>query len=121
MPLCNSIACINRDPIDNKCDRDAQTITSTIANYRLGEDRVAYQIEIRYSANCSAVWARSEAPYRSSHYIEDKQGNIYGQANVIKDRWNQHYADMAPGKNIQVRAGAKPPSGEKGCTNFVQL
>ena len=120
-PLCQNLTCINRDPIDNKCDRDSQTITSNIANYRLGSDLIAYRIEVRYSANCQAVWARSEAPYRSSHYIEDKQGNIYGQVDIIKDGWNRHYADMAPGKDIQIRACAKPPVGETGCTNFVQL
>lgn len=120
-PLCNNLTCINRDPIDNKCDRDSQTITSNIANYQLGSDLIAYRIEVRYSLNCQAVWARSEAPYSSSHYIEDKQGNIYGQVDIIKDGWNRHYADMAPGKDIEIRACAEPPLGEKSCTNFVQL
>ena len=119
--LCNNLSCVNRDPIDNKCDRDAQTITSTIANYKLGKELMAYRIEVRHSHRCEAVWARTEAPYRSSHYIEDKEGNIYGQADVIKDGWDRHYADMAPGKNIQIRACAEPPLSEKGCTNFVQL
>ena len=120
-PLCNNLSCVNRDPIDNKCDRDAQTITSTIANYKLGNELMAYRIEVRYSPKCKAVWARTEAPYRSSHYIEDREGNIYGRADVIKDGWNRHYADMAPGENIQIRACAKPPLGEKSCTNFVRL
>ena len=121
VPLCNNLSCVNRDPIDNKCDRDSQTITSTIANYKSDAELVAYRIEVRYSPKCEAVWARTEAPFQSSHYIEDKQGNIYGQANVIKDGWDRHYADMAPGKNIQIRACAKPPLGEKSCTNFVRL
>jgi hypothetical protein len=82
---------------------------------------MAYRIEIRYSAICNAVWARSEAPYRSFHYIEDQQGNTYGKIDVIKDAWNRHYTDMAPGKDIKVRACAKPPLGEKRCTSFIQL
>ena len=82
-PLCNNLTCINRDPIDNKCDNDAQTITSDIGNYKLGQDLIAYRLEIRYSAKCNAVWARTEAPYRSSHYIEDSLGQVYGQVDVI--------------------------------------
>ena len=120
IPLCNNLSCVNRDPIDNKCDEDAQTITSNIGNYRLGQDLKAYRLEIRHSPRCEAVWARSEAPYRSSHYIEDSQGKKYGQVDVVKDRWDRHYADMAPGKNIRVRACAKPPASAKSCTNFVQ-
>ena len=39
----------------------------------------------------------------------------------VRDGWSRHYADMAPGKDIKVRACAEPPLGEKRCTNFVQL
>ncbi|MGL5943256.1 MAG: DUF2690 domain-containing protein [Waterburya sp.] len=120
-PLCNYLTCVNRDPIDNKCDRDSQTITSNIGNYILGKELIAYRLEIRYSPKCNAVWARTEAPYRSSHYIEDNQGNIYGQAKVPRDGWNRHYADMAPGKDIKIRACAEPPLRKKECTSFVQL
>ena len=54
-PLCNNFTCVNRDPIDNKCDNDAQTITSDIGNYQLGQELMAYRLEIRYSKNCDAV------------------------------------------------------------------
>jgi serine/threonine protein kinase len=121
IPLCNNLTCVNRDPIDNKCDRDAQTITSNTGNYLLDRKLKPYRLEIRYSAKCNAVWAKSEAPYRSIHYIEDHQGKKYGTAIIPADQWDEHYADMAPGKNIQVRACAKPPTGEKSCTNFVHL
>ncbi|MFM2314430.1 MAG: hypothetical protein RLZZ04_3706 [Cyanobacteriota bacterium] len=120
-PLCNNLTCVNRDPVDNKCDRDAQTITSNTGNYTLDHKLKPYRLEIRHSNACNAVWAKSEAPYRSIHYIEDRQGKRYGSAIVPVDQWDEHYADMAPGKNIQVRACAKPPSGEKRCTNFVRL
>ncbi|MGL5833071.1 MAG: protein kinase domain-containing protein [Waterburya sp.] len=121
IPLCNNLTCVNRDPIDNKCDRDAQTITSNTGNYVFEQKLIPYRLEIRYSQKCNAVWAKSEAPYRSVHYIEDDQGKKYGTAIVPIDQWDEHYADMAPGKDIQVRACAKPPTGEKSCTNFVQL
>lgn len=121
IPLCNNLTCVNRDPIDNKCDRDAQTITSNTGNYVLDRQLKPYRLEIRYSQKCNAVWAKSEAPYRSVHYIEDGQGKKYGTAIVPIDQWDEHYADMAPGKNIQVRACAKPLTGKKSCTNFVQL
>ncbi|AFZ34323.1 serine/threonine protein kinase [Stanieria cyanosphaera PCC 7437] len=121
-PLCNNLTCLNRDPIDNNCDNDAKTITSNIGNYQLAyEQLVAYKVELRYSERCHATWARSEAPYRSVHYVEDRQGNIYGQITVAKDGWNRHYADMGPGKNTEIRACAKPPTGETRCTNFVKL
>ncbi|MEL6930494.1 MAG: protein kinase [Cyanobacteria bacterium J06600_6] len=120
-PLCNNLTCINRDPIDNKCDRDAQTITSNIGNYLLGGKSMAYKIEVRYSPLCNAVWARSQAPYRSYHYIEDSEGKTYGKVRVIRDGWNRHYADMAPGKDIEIRACAEPPIGQINCTNFVAL
>jgi serine/threonine protein kinase len=121
IPLCNNLTCVNRDPVDNKCDRDAQTITSNTGNYTLDHKLKPYRLEIRHSPACNAVWAKSEAPYRSIHYIEDHQGNKYGSAIVPVDQWDEHYADMAPGKNIQVRACAKPPTGEKSCTNFIRL
>jgi serine/threonine protein kinase len=121
IPLCDNLTCVNRDPIDNKCDRDAQTITSNTGNYVLNRKLKPYRLEIRHSPACNAVWAKSEAPYRSIHYIEDDQGKKYGSAIVPLDQWDEHYADMAPGKNIQVRACAKPPTGEKRCTNFVRL
>lgn len=121
IPLCNNLTCVNRDPIDNKCERDAQTITSNTGNYILNQKLIPYRLEIRHSSTCNAVWAKSEAPYRSIHYIEDSQGKKYGTAIVPVDQWDEHYADMAPGKNIQVRACADPPTGEKSCTNFVQL
>jgi serine/threonine protein kinase len=121
IPLCNNLSCVNRDPVDNKCDRDAQTITSNTGNYVLDRKLKPYRLEIRHSPKCNAVWAKSEAPYRSIHYIEDDQGKKYGSAIVPVDQWDDHYADMAPGKNIQVRACAKPPTGEKSCTNFVHL
>lgn len=121
-PLCNNLSCANRDPVDNKCDRDVQTITSNIGNYRVNQDLVkAYRLEIRFSPACQATWAKSEAPPDSTHYLEDTQGKRYGTAVVPVDQFQEHYADMAPGKDIELRACAKPPLGKKSCTNFVQL
>ena len=119
--LCYNHTCINRDPIDNKCDLDSQTITSDIGNYQIKPNVLkAYRLEIRYSPACQAAWARTEAPPGSTHYIEDRQGTKYGSAVVPVDQWEQHYADMAPAKDLQIRACAKPPQGNTKCTNFVQ-
>jgi|GEM_PF-4211578 len=121
-PLCNNLTCVNRDPIDNKCDRQVQTITSNIGNYQINPNKLkAYRLEIRFSNVCQATWVRSQAPVGSSHYIEDSQGKKYGTAIVPVDQWSEHYADMAPGKDIKLRACAEPTSGKKSCTNFVQL
>lgn len=120
--LCQNLTCVNRDPIDNKCDKDAQTITSNIGNYRVSQDFVkAYRLEIRYSPACQATWARTEAPPDSTHYLEDDRGQKYGTAVVPVDQFQEHYADMGPGKNIRIRACAEPPQSEKRCTNFVRL
>lgn len=121
-PLCNNLTCVNRDAVDNRCDQDVQTITSNIGNYRVSQNLVkAYRLEIRFSPSCQATWAKSEAPPDSTHYIEDDQGTKYGTAVVPVDQFEEHYADMAPGKNINIRACAEPPSGNKRCTNFVQM
>ena len=102
--------------------RDVQTITSNIGNYRVNQDLVkAYRLEIRFSPACQAAWAKSEAPPDSTHYLEDTQGKRYGTAVVPVDQFQEHYADMAPGKDIELRACAKPPLGKKSCTNFVKL
>jgi serine/threonine protein kinase len=55
VPLCNNLTCVNRDPIDNKCDRDAQTITSNTGNYTLNHQIKPYRLEIRYYPACSFV------------------------------------------------------------------
>ena len=120
-PLCYNHTCINRDPIDNKCDLDSQTITSDIGNYQTKPNILkAYRLEVRYSPACQAAWARTEAPPGSTHYIEDRQGTKYGSAVVPVDQWERHYADMAPGKDLEIRACAKPPQFQIKCTNFVR-
>jgi serine/threonine protein kinase len=69
IPLCNNLTCVNRDPVDNKCDRDAQTITSNTGNYTQDHQLKPYRLEIRRSTACNAVWAKSEAPYLSLIHI----------------------------------------------------
>ena len=121
-PLCNNISCINRDPIDNGCNEDARTITSDTGNYQISPDELkAYRLELRYSSSCNATWARTEAPPNSNHYVEDREGIKYGGAIVPVDQWDRHYADMGLGKDVEIRACAKPPSGNTKCTNFIKL
>ena len=122
VPLCNNVSCINRDPIDNGCDKDAQTITSNTGNYQIAPHELkAYRLELRYSPSCNSTWARTEAPPDSQHYVEDRQGDLYGAAIVPVDEWDNHYTDMGLGKDVEIRACAKPPTGKVECTNFVRL
>jgi len=121
-PLCDNVSCINRDPIDNGCDKDARTITSDDGNYQTAKNKIkTYRLELRYSAICNATWARTEAPADSIHYLEDRQGNKYGSTIIALDKWNRHYSDMGLGKGVGIRVCAEPPKGNIKCTNFVQL
>jgi serine/threonine protein kinase len=119
---CQNISCIGRDPVDNKCDRDKQTITSNTGNIRRSKNYLAaYRMELRYSKACQAVWARDEAPAGSVHYVEDQNGKRYGTATIPVDAFKEHYSDMGPGLNISVRACVQPPKHSTTCTSFVQL
>lgn len=119
---CQNTSCIGRDPVDNKCDRDKQTITSNTGNIRRSKNHLAaYRIELRYSKACQAVWARDEAPAQSVHYVEDQNGKRYGTATIPVDGFKDHYSDMGPGINTFMRACVEPPKNPKTCTSFVQL
>lgn len=120
-PLCYSASCIGRDVVDNKCDIDKQTITSTIGNFPISEDRItAFKVELRHSPRCNSTWVRTTGPFitGSIDYLEDREENRYGQAKV-QDGLTQHYSDMGPG-NLEIKACVQPPQGEVKCTNFVR-
>jgi serine/threonine protein kinase len=119
---CQNTSCIGRDPVDNKCALDKQTITSNTGNIRRSKNYLAaYRLELRYSKACQAVWARDEAPAGSVHYVEDQNGKRHGTATIPVDGFKDHYSDMGPGKNISVRACVQPPNHSTTCTSFVQL
>ncbi len=96
-------------------------MSQAYTGYKFHLATTSVSLPIRFSPTCQATWAKSEAPPNSTHYIEDDRGTRYGTAVVPVDQFSEHYADMAPGKDIKVRACAKPPSGDKRCTNFVQM
>lgn len=106
---CRNYLCIGLDPIQKGCATEIKTIAST-----------GFQgttIEVRYSAKCDASWARKTGPFisGSSDYVENREGQRYGQA-LVRDGYIQHYSDMGPGK--ELRACIELPSGETGCTDF---
>ena len=112
-PLCRGESCINRDPREQKCDKDARTIDLSLLPD-------GTKLELRFSGRCNAAWAKAEVQYGSMAigsmlYVEDFQGNKYGLYTVESDGINQHYGSMGPGSNL--KACVKLPSGEAMCTN----
>ncbi|MFB2875274.1 DUF2690 domain-containing protein [Floridanema aerugineum] len=105
--LCREESCINRDPKEQKCDKDARTIDVDI----LLDGSI---IELRYSGRCNAAWARTTAPNGSTIYVEDYQGNRYGQYTIPTDEFREHYGDMGPGSNL--KACVQFSNGEVMCT-----
>lgn len=119
---CQNRDCIGRDPIDNGCDQDMRTITSNTGNIRKSKNYLsAYRLELRYSQACVATWSKTEAPAGSNQYVEDRAGNKYGSAVIPVDEFKEHYADMGPGRGIEVRACVEPPKDSRTCTSFVKL
>ncbi|WP_299408925.1 protein kinase [Acaryochloris sp. IP29b_bin.148] len=119
---CQNQACIGRDPIDNGCDQDMQTITSNTGNIRKSKNYLsAYRLELRYSQACAATWSKTEAPSGSTQYVEDRAGNQYGSAVIPVDEFTEHYADMGPGRDIEIRACVEPRNNPRTCTSFVKL
>lgn len=119
---CQNRDCIGRDPIDNDCDQDMRTITSNTGNIRKSKNYLsAYRLELRYSQACAATWSKTEAPAGSTQYVEDRAGNKYGSAIIPVDEFDEHYADMGPGRDIEIRACVEPPKDPRTCTSFVKL
>ncbi len=106
-PLCRRESCNNRDPKDQKCDKDGRTIDMNLLP-------TGHNIELRYSGRCDAAWARSTVPAGATIYVEDFRGNKYGLYTIPVDRFSQHYGDMGPGHTL--KACVKYPSGEVVCT-----
>jgi Protein of unknown function (DUF2690) len=110
--LCQTTACVGRDPKDNKCNFDAVTITS-----KKFVD-ITF-VELRYSFRCDASWARATVPPYSSLYVEDPNGKQYGRALIKPDNIaSAHFGDMGSGKN--VKACAEFPDKKIYCTDFTQ-
>lgn len=120
--VCLGKSCIGRDPIENKCDIDAETITSTLGKSRTSEGRLeAFTIELRYSKRCSSTWVRTTGPsiLGAIDYLEDRQGKRYSHVVVPKNGILSHYGDMGPG-NIEIKACVQPLDGKLACTDFVK-
>ncbi|WP_338022962.1 prepilin-type N-terminal cleavage/methylation domain-containing protein [Argonema galeatum] len=93
--LCRKETCINRDAINQRCNKDVRTI-----DLNLLPDGT--KIELRYSSRCDAGWARSTAPVNSVIYVEDFQANKYGQSRIRPDGLIEHYGNMGPGSNLKA-------------------
>jgi CHAT domain/Protein of unknown function (DUF2690) len=112
-PLCWGKSCIGRDPRDNKCDKEAVTITSS----GIGE----VVVELRHSRRCSATWARTTGTLLPRiDYLEDTQGKKYGVITITNNKlgYPTYYSDMGPG-NIEIRACTQPQGHQPQCTSFV--
>ena len=119
---CQNRDCIGRDPVDNFCDQDMQTITSNTGNIKTSKNYLsAYRIELRHSKACGATWVKDTAPAGTVHYVEDRAGQRYGTATIPVDEFDEHYADMGPGRDVEIRACAEPPQNPVACTSFVKL
>lgn len=106
---CRNYLCIGRDPVEAGCATNIQTIKSTVIE--------GATIELRYSAKCDASWSRATAPPGSTLYVEDLQGNVYGQYIVPVDQYAQHFSNMGPGK--ELKACVQFQSGEIACTELI--
>ncbi len=110
---CRNYLCIGLDPVEAGCATNIGTIKSTVFEETT--------IELRYSAKCDTSWSRSTAPpgsiSGSTLYVEDTQGNIYGQYNIPEDRETKHFSNMGPGK--ELKACVQSPNGEIACTELI--
>ncbi|MDV3350952.1 DUF2690 domain-containing protein [Leptothoe sp. LEGE 181152] len=104
-------SCLNKDPIQKKCDRKPQTKAE-----RQVED---IHIELRYSPKCNMTWARSTAPKGSEIFVVDLNKRQYGNYTIPADRYNQHYGDMGPG--FAAGACVYTLEGELLCTDLAAL
>ncbi|MFB2875273.1 CHAT domain-containing protein [Floridanema aerugineum] len=113
-PLCSGSSCIGRDPKDNKCDRDAITVTSR--DREISPSVV--KVELRYSKRCNSTWLRTTgALVPRVDYLEDSQGKKYPNTPVPHTH-PVYYSNMGPGK-IEIKACTQLQSGEPKCTGLV--
>jgi hypothetical protein len=109
--LCYGKYCNNLDPINQKCDGDAQTI--------LVEKFQETTIQLRYSSKCNASWTKAFVPSGSRLYVEDTQGNKYGYDYVVPiDKLaTEYFGNMGEGRKL--KACVQIPNLQKTCTKMA--
>jgi prepilin-type N-terminal cleavage/methylation domain-containing protein len=106
LPGCKAATCTGLDPKEQRCDRSVRTLAIADLEESL--------LELRYSVLCRSSWARAKAPAGSKIYVQDVEGNIYGQYTIPKSlQYTANYSDMGGG---QLEACIRYPDGEVVCT-----
>lgn len=96
-PKCQSKTCNDRDPINQRCDRDAIVLI---------EDNFGKNIiQLKYSQKCDASWVKADVPPGSFLYLMDVKGNKFGQWKV-PDKNNKiagfQFGNMGVGNNFKA-------------------
>ena len=108
-----------QDPRDNnKCEQNAQTLTSTSGGtYGINPfSKREIRIELRKSDQCKANWVKADVPKGTFLYLKDKNGQIYVGYTTQVNGWN--YGDMM-NYRTPFSACAKLPDGREVCTSIV--
>jgi hypothetical protein len=96
-PKCQSKICNDRDPINQRCDRDAVVLI---------EDKFDKNIiQLKYSQKCDASWVKADVPPDSFLYLMDINGNKFGKWKV-PDKNNKiagfQFGNMGFGKKFKA-------------------
>lgn len=112
--LCYRESCKNLDANNQKCDVPRWNVQTLIK-----EEFKETTIELRYSAKCDASWSRAKVPVGSILYVEDAQGEKYGENyEVPNDKvLGEHYGNMGPGKKL--KACVRLPDSKPLCTKLA--
>jgi Protein of unknown function (DUF2690) len=73
-PKCQSKICNDRDPINQRCDRDAIVLIEENFDKNI--------IQLKYSQKCDASWVKADVPPGSFLYLVDTKGNKFGEWQV---------------------------------------
>lgn len=116
--LCQDETCWNRDPNDNRCNLDAQTLISTITRYpEFGEKYDGAPLEMRHSKFCNSSWVKGLAPIGFRAYVRTESGEEFGNTIKVDDGF---YTDMGPGEGMRQVCVEKPDGSDPQCTSLIE-
>jgi hypothetical protein len=119
---CFGDSCTGRIPRAAKCDADVTGLNYATGDkfLRSGNISDVTRIEIRFSQNCGAVWAKAVAPPGAVIYLEDDKGSKLIDYTIPDDDLPDHHTEMLS-RNLRLRACVQSGKGEKkpACTGFV--
>jgi hypothetical protein len=109
--FCYGKSCNNLDPINQECDRDANTI--------LKEKVKEITIQLRYSSKCNASWTKAFVPSGSRLYVEDTHDNKYGYDYVVPvdNLSTEYFGNMGEGRKL--KACVRLPNNQNLCTKLA--